>query len=143
MSRLVFNSVIIVVCILAIVTIAVIIPYEYGRTVKKFHMVIQIIAIVLAIALLIFMLLALDYTGVPSVAGEVIGIRTLGSFAGIYDRYKIILVDLKGVKHELQSIFPVYGCSSDVINKVNVGDYCEVYGSTLIDAFFYSIHLPN
>ena len=89
------------------------------------------------------MFLALDYIGTPSVTGEIVEIRTLGSFAGIYDRYKVILVDSHGVIHEFQSLFPVYGHSAEIIDKVAVGDFCEIYGSTLIDAFFYSIGLPN
>lgn len=143
MSRSVFNGIIIVVCILAIVTIAVILPHEYRRSVKRFHVAVQVIAAILAVALLIFMLLSLDYTGLPSMTGEVVEIRVLGSFAGIYDRYKIILVDSNGITHEFQSIFPVYGHSSNVINEVAVGDYCEVFGSTLIDAFFYSLNSPK
>ena len=89
------------------------------------------------------MFLVLDYTGTSSVTGEIVEIRTLGSFAGIYDRYKVILVDSHGVIHEFQSLFPVYGHSSEIIDRVTVGDTCDIYGSTLIDAFFYSIDLPN
>lgn len=143
MSRSVFNSIIIVICLLAIVTIAVILPHEYRRTVKRFHIVVQVIATILALSLLIFMLLTLDYTGSPSVIGEVVEIRTVGSFAGIYDRYKIILMDSNGITHEFQSIFPVYGHSSDIVSEIEIGDKCEVYGSTLIDAFFYSLNLPK
>ena len=143
MSRFAFNGIIIFVCLLAIITIAIIIPYEYRKSIKRFHVVVQVIAAILAIALIVFMFLALDYTDSPSVTGEIVEIRTLGSFAGIYDRYAVILVDSNGVTHELQSIFPTYGHSSEVIDKVAVGDYCEIYGSTLIDAFFYSIDLPS
>ena len=143
MSRLAFNGIIIVVCLLATITISIILPHEYRKSVKRFHVVVQVIGVLLAIALIVFMLLALDYTGSPSVVGEIVEIRTLGSFAGMYDRYKVILVDSNGITHELQSIFPVYGHSSEVIDNVAVGDYCEIYGSTLIDAFFYSIDLPS
>lgn len=142
MSRIVFNSIIIVVCLLAIITIAIILPYEYRESVKRFHVVVQLISVIVAIALTVFMFLALDYTGSPSATGDIVEIRTLGSFAGIYDRYKVILVDSNGANHEFQSVFPVYGHSSEVIDKVAVGDYCEIYGSTLIDAFFYSIASP-
>lgn len=143
MSRLVFNGIIIVVCLLAVITISIILPYEYRKSIKKFHLVVQVIATLLAIALIAFMFFALDYTGAPSATGEIVEIRTLGSFAGIYDRFKVILVDSNGVIHEFQSLFPVYGNSSEVIDKVAVGDYCEIYGSTLIDAFFYSIDCPS
>lgn len=140
MSRFLFNSIVIVVCLLAIVTIAVILPKEYRKSVKKYHGAIQVIAIIIALSLLTFMLLSLDYTGSPCITGEIVEIRTLGSFAGIYDRYNIILVDSNGITHEIQSIFPVYGHSSDMIDQMQIGDYCELYGSTLIDAFFYSIN---
>ena len=143
MSRSAFNGIIIVVCLLAIITISIILPHEYRKSVRKFHVVVQVIAILLAIALIVFMFLALDYTGTPSLTGEVVEIRTLGSFAGFYDRYKVILVDSNGVVHEFQSLFPVYGHSAEIIDRVAVGDLCEIYGSTLIDAFFYSIDLPN
>lgn len=143
MSRSAFNGIIIVVCLLAIITISIILPHEYRKSVRKFHVVVQVIAILLAIALIVFMFLALDYTGTPSLTGEVVEIRTLGSFAGFYDRYKVILVDSNGVVHEFQSLFPVYGHSAEIIDRVAVGDFCEIYGSTLIDAFFYSIDLPN
>ena len=143
MSRLAFNGIIIVVCLLAIITISIILPHEYRKSVKRFHVVVQVIGVLLAIALIVFMLSALDYTGSPTVTGEVVEIRTLGSFAGIYDRYKIIVVDSHGSIHEFQSLFPVYGHSAEIIDGVAVGDSCEIYGSTLIDAFFYSIDLPN
>lgn len=143
MSRLAFNGIIIIVCLLAIITISIILPHEYRKSVKRFHVVVQVIAALLAIALIVFMFSALDYIGTPSVTGEIVEIRTLGSYAGIYDRYKVILVDSHGVIHEFQSLFPVYGHSAEIIDKVAVGDFCEIYGSTLIDAFFYSIGLPN
>lgn len=134
MSRVSFNSIIIVVFLLTIVTIAVILPREYRKNIKKFHTAIQIVAIILAVALLVFMLLSLDYTGTPCMSGEIVEIRTLGSFAGIYDRYKIILIDSDGNTREIQSIFPIDGHSLDM----KVGAYCELYGSTFIDSFFYS-----
>ena len=140
MSRLLFNSIIIIVCLLAIVAIAIIVPSEYRKSVNKFHILIQIIAIVIAVALFIFMLLSLDYSGTPCATGDIIEIRTLSSFAGIYDRYKIILVDANGNTHEIQSIFSFYGHSSEMMSQMQIGDYCEVYGSTVIDGFFYSIH---
>lgn len=72
MNRLLFNSIIIVVCLLAIVAIAIIFPSEYRKSVNKFHILIQIIAIVIAVALFIFMLLSLDYSGAPCATGEII-----------------------------------------------------------------------
>ena len=139
MSRLLFNSIIIIACLLAIVSIAVILPYEYRKTVKKFHHLIQFIAIVLAMGILSFMFLSLDYTGTPCITGKIVEIETLGSFAGIYDRYNIILIDSNGITHETQSIFPIYSHLSDMIDQMKIGDHCELYGSTLIDSFFYSL----
>ena len=143
MSRLVFNSVILVVCIVAIVTVAVILPLEFRRCSKKSYISIKIIAIILAVALSLLVFLSLDYTGTPCITGEIVEIKTLGSFAGIYDRYKIVIVDNNGITREVQSVFPVNGNTSDIIDCLKNGDSCEVFGSTLIDAFFYSINLTK
>ena len=143
MSRLVFNSVILFVCIVAIVTVAVILPLEFRRCSKKSYISIKIIAIILAVALSLLVFLSLDYTGTPCITGEIVEIKTLGSFAGIYDRYKIVIVDNNGITREVQSVFPVNGNTSDIIDCLKNGDSCEVFGSTLIDAFFYSINLTK
>ncbi len=140
MSRLAFNLIIIIIDILAIFSIAVIIPMEYRKFVKKLHVTVQIIAIVLAVAILTFMLLSLDYTGEPCLTGEIVDIDTMGSFAGIYDRYMIKVIDSSGAVHEIQSVFPIYGESADTVELLAVGDNCEIYGSTVIDAFFYSVN---
>ena len=143
MSRLVFNSVILFVCIVAIVTVAVILPLEIRRCLKKTYIAIKILAILLAVAISLLMFLSLDYTGTPCITGEIVEIKTLGSFAGIYDRYKIVIVDNNGITREVQSVFPVNGNTSDIIDCLKNGDSCEVFGSTVIDAFFYSINLTK
>lgn len=141
MSRLWFNVIIIIACLLATFSIAVIVPNEYRKSVKKFHRLIQVIAIIIAVGILTLMFFSLDYTGTPCVTGEIVEIKTIGSFAGIYDRYEIFLVDSNGVTHSFQSIFPTYSHSSNMIDQTKIGDYCELYGSTFIDSFFYSLNL--
>lgn len=139
MSRLMFNCLIIVVCMMVSITTAIIIPAEFRKSVKRFHTSVQVIGILIAAALLVFMFFSLDYTGVPAITGEVAEIRVRGSFAGIYDRYEIILTDSDGNRHTFQSAFRVSGSSSDMMSGVEAGGYYEIYGSTYLDAFFYSI----
>lgn len=140
MNRAIFNSIIIIVWALAIVTISIILPHEYKRSVKKCYTLIQALAIVMAVVLFTFMLLSLDYTGTPCLTGNIVKIDVLSSFAGIYDRYVIVLVDADGTTHEIQSLFPIYSGPAEELKYLKPGDYCEVYGSTIIDAFFYAIH---
>lgn len=55
MSRLWFNVIIIIACLLAAFSIAVIVPNEYRKSVKKFHRLIQVIAIIIAVGILTLM----------------------------------------------------------------------------------------
>ena len=139
MSRFVFNCIIVVVCVVAIIGVGIIIPHEYKKSIKKGWKIIQTLGGILSVVIAILMVLSLDWNGKACTTGQLKNIHTRGSFAGIYDRYEITIQAENGKIYTLQSIVPVYGKSMREIDKMPLDASYYVYGSTITQSFFYAI----
>ena len=139
MSRFVFNCIIVVICVVAIIGIGIIIPHEYKKSVKKGWKVIKILGCILSVAIALLMFLSLDWSGNACTTGQLKKVHTRGSFAGIYNRYEITIQAENGKLYTIQSIAPTYGKSMREIDKMSVDSSYKVYGSTITKSFFYAI----
>lgn len=143
MSQGIFNLSIIIIAVIAIAVFIFLLPTEYNKCFAKGQTTVRIVCFIVATFLAILMIGALDFTGTECVSGQVKEITHIGSFGGFYDRYRIRIIDSSGNLHEFQSVLPVYALKSEHIDDFLTGEIVKIYGSTIIDSFFYRIEAAD
>ncbi len=138
MTQITFNITIVVIMLITILIFLFLLPYEYNKTFEKGKTVFRVICTILSIAVFSLMICSLDYSKETNISGEIKEIQEIGSYAGSYNRYRIIIID-DGEVREFQSILPVDAKSMEHIKDIKVGDQVKIHGSSIIDVFFYCV----
>ena len=139
MNQVSYNLILIVLAIISTFVCGFVLPTEYNKITEKGQPFVCIICIITAIAVLGLIFCSLDFTGKACQLGLISEINNRGSYGGFYDTYEIVITDKFGKTHTFRSIFPMNTIYTKYMNDFAIGDTVNIYGSTLIDSFFYKL----